>query len=544
MKRLPVDFSKTHSFPQLFLDYIERKDSLTPFYKYTPDISSFKKVIEDKSKESIDRKTLVEVLREQNLKSPNANPLQSEFIESILSEKTFTVTTGHQLCVFTGPLYSIYKILTTIKLARELKKTYTDCNFVPVFWMVTEDHDFEEINHIHLPGRKITWNPAGQQSLAGKVAAGRILCEGLDALIDEVKGVIGESEHSAYLIDLFKTAYNSRNTMADATRIIMNELFGKYGLVILDASNNRLKNIFKDVMKEELLQSSSYRQVSATISQLESAYYKAQVNPREINLFYLDEGRRSRIVKETGSYIVLDSVKKFSEAEILAELETNPDHFSPNVVLRPLYQEKILPNVTYIGGPGEISYWLEYKAMFGYFKVNYPLLGLRNCAMWLDEGASSRMEKLSLNTEEIFLETESLINVYFDKKFDHSFNLEEEAKQIESIFSSLALKANEVDVTLKSSVDAEKQKHLNGLKNIEDKIIRAQKRKHETAINQVRKLKEKLFPEGSLQERYENFIPYYLMYGQRYFDILLENFEALPKEFLILAEKQRVTAQS
>jgi bacillithiol synthase len=537
MKRVPVDFSKTNSFPQIFLDYIGHKDSLTPFYKYTPDISSFKKVIEDKSKDVINRPVLVEVLKEQHA-GLQSNPKQTENINSLLSDKTFTVTTGHQLSIFTGPLYSIYKILSVIKLARELKKNYPDNSFVPVFWMVTEDHDFEEINHINIFGKKIVWNPAGQQALTGKVPAGGLKCEEMEGLIDEVKGMIGESENSAYLINLFRAAYSEQNTLAEATRIIMNALFGKYGLVVLDASDKRLKNVFKDIMKEELQQSSSCKNVVDTITKFELLGYKAQVNPREINLFYLGEGKRNRIVKEEGGYAVLDAAKKFTEAEIFSELESHPERFSPNVVLRPLYQEKILPNLAYVGGPGETSYWLEYRRMFEYFKVNYPVLAIRNCAMWLDQGASSRMDKLSVSAEEIFLETESLVKVFFDKKFDHAFSLDDEAKQIENVFATLVDKAAAVDVTLKSSVEAEKQKQLSGLKHIEDKMIRAQKKKHETAISQVRKLKEKLFPEGSLQERYENFIPYYAKHGEKYFDMLLDNFDALPQKFLVLSEEE------
>jgi len=536
MKRLPVDFSKTSSFPKIFLDYIDRKDTLSRFYKYTPDISSFKKVIEDKSKEAINRQILVEVLREQNKNLGAPNEIQLAAIDSLLSDKTFTVTTGHQLCIFTGPLYSIYKILSTIKLAQELKKQYPDCNFVPVFWMVTEDHDFEEINHINIFGKKIAWNPSGEQeALAGKVAVGALKCDGLDALIEEVKGVLGESENAVYLLNLFRSVYFQGASLADATRVIMHKLLGKYGLVILDASDKRLKKLYTDVMKEDVLKSSSCNYVNKTIEQF-GADYKAQVHPREINLFYLDKGARNRIVKEGEGYIVLNSDKKFTEAQLLSEIDSAPENFSPNVVLRPLYQERILPNVAYVGGPGEISYWLEYKAMFEHFRVNYPVLVLRNCAMWLDEGSVAKIEKLGIKPEDVFAETESLIKLFLERNFDHAFSLEEETKQIVSMFSSIGERVGEVDVTLKGTVEAEKQKQLNALKALEDKITRAQKKKHEISVNQVRKLKEKLFPENTLQERYENFMPYYLKYGEKYFDLLLENFDALPAKFLVLAE--------
>ncbi len=540
MKQLPVDFSKTNSFSPIFLDYISGKDSLIPFFKYTPDIVSFKKVIEDKSKEATNRKVLVEVLKEQNSKLQTSNNKFFETIDSLSSEKTFTVTTGHQLCIFTGPLFSIYKILTTIKLTQELKKNYPDYNFVPVFWMVTEDHDFEEIRQANIFGKKIVWNPVGSQhSLAGKVTVGKLSCEGLNTLADELKGLIGESENANYLLNLFRNAYNEKSNLADATRIIMHELFAKYGLVILDASDKRLKMVFADVMREELLQGSSFKYVNESIAQFAS-HYKAQVNPREINLFYLNnEGERNRIAKEQdGNYIVLNSTRKFSEAEIIAELEKYPERFSPNVVLRPLYQEKILPNLAYVGGPGEVSYWLEYKKMFEYFKVNYPMLVLRNAVMWLDESSVSKMEKLSLNAEELFLETELLIKTFLEKNFANTSDLTGEAAQIEKLFSSLAEKVNAIEVTLKSTVEVEKQKQLNGLKALEDKIIRAQKKKHEIAVNQLRKLKEKLFPEGMPQERFENFIPYYIKYGDKYFDMLLDNFDAVPKKFLVLSENK------
>lgn len=508
LKKANIPLSQTRQFSKLMIDYINGDKALRKFYQYEPKIDSFKQAIEDKSKEKVNRKLLVEVLKKQyaDCLLPTAN------CESLLHENTFTVCTGHQLCLFTGPLYFIYKIITTINLAEKLKQQYPSYNFVPVYWMATEDHDFEEISSIHLFGKTIKWN---NEKAKGPV--GKLNTDSLSSVIDELKQILGESGQATELINLFKDAYLKHNNLADATRCLVHELFSNYGLVILDGNDARLKAEFTEIIKDDIQNNTNYKIVTETASQLKKAGYDVRVNPREINVFKLTNNDRIRIDKATPEV-----------------LDLKPEEYSPNVVLRPLYQQKILPNLAYVGGPGELAYWLEYKNMFDHHKINFPVLIPRNFVMLTDEKSDQQIQKLGLGITAIFKDTEVLIKEYVSKHADAELSLKKEEEKLSAVFAEISAKAITVDPTLKASVEAELQKAVNALKNIETKLLRAEKQKQETGINQIKKLKDKFFPEGMLQERFDNIAPYYLKSGKQLINDLKIELEPFTFEMIIL----------
>ncbi len=370
LKTEKIPLSQTEHFSKLFLKYVSSDNSVKGFYEFEPTVEGFKKAIDKRSNENINRKLLVDVLKKQYDKV--AIDSASLNIESLLENKTYTVCTGHQLCLFTGPLYFIYKIISTINLSETLKKQYPEYNFVPVYWMATEDHDFEEIKNIHLFGKNISWN----KEATG--AVGRLHTDSLASTIDELKIMVGESENSKELIQLFTDAYLRHTNLADATRYLVHQLFGKHKLIIVDGDDPQLKAELSAIIKDDILNGTNYKQISKTISELETKGFKAQVKPREINCFFMRGNSRERIEYEeaSGLYKVLNTSFTFTKEELISELNNNPEQFSPNVVLRPLYQQKILPNLAYVGGPGEIAYWLEYRSMFDFHKINFPVNGL------------------------------------------------------------------------------------------------------------------------------------------------------------------------
>lgn len=537
LKKSTITLDKTGQFSKLFLDYINGDEGLREFYTYEPKIEAFKQVIDDKSKENTNRTLLVHVLKEQYEKVTNSE-LQKSTINLLLKKNTFTVCTGHQLCLFTGPLYFIYKIISTINLAENLKKNYPEYNFIPVYWMAGEDHDFEEIRGINLFGKKILWD-----NVNAKGAVGNLNTASLSSVINELKEIIGDSQNSAELIQLFNDAYLQHSNLADATRYLVHQLFAEYGLIIVDGNDSRLKAEFSEIVKDDLFNNTNFKLVNQTISEFDKKGIKAQVNPREINFFYMIEEIRERIehsynpALEEGRrdvFNVLNTPITFSKTELLDELKKHPERFSPNVVLRPVYQQKILPNVAYIGGPGEIAYWLEYKRMFDHHKINFPVLIPRNFALLIDAKTNHLLEKFEFKPADLFKDLDLLIKEFINKNAGENLSLKEQEKKISDVFADISAKATAVDITLKGTVEAELQKVLNSLKNIESKFIRSEKQKQETSINQIKKLKEKLFPEGSLQERYENMSPYYLKSGKQFIADLKESFEPFKFEMLIL----------
>lgn len=501
-----ISINETLLFGKLFCDYINKHENLNSFYDYYFDEQSISNYLQKNNFENIDRKILVEVLQNQAEKVLNTSSLSKENIQLLKNNNCYTVTTGHQLCLFTGPLYFIYKIISTINHCETLKTKFPDKNFVPVYWMASEDNDFEEINHANVYGKKIVWN-ATQTGCVGDFNT-----EGLQNTIEELKNVIGDNEHATNLIELFTKAYCNHKNLSEATRYLVNELFGKYGLVILDGNDALLKNLFKTEFIKDSFENLSYKSVNKSAEKLKEKGYDIQVNPREINIFYKEKNTRERIEKKNNEFVVINTEIKFSEKEFLQLIETNTEKLSPNVVLRPLYQQKILPNIAYVGGPGELAYWLEYKLMFEAYNINFPILIPRDFVLLIDNGVQNKLQKLQLEISDIFKDGDELVKKII-KTQHNDINLEYAKNQINDLYNSILQTVSAIDKTIVGTTEAEKQKSINGLANIEQKINRALKQKSENDVNQIWSIKEKLFPKQIPQERYDNFSMYYTKYG-------------------------------
>ena len=525
-----IDFRDTNYFSDFICDYLDRRSELNQFYNRFPNFENFKPQIEDKhmSYQANSRNSVVNVLNQQyqNIKLSRAT---KKNIESLKSKKTFSITTGHQLNLFTGPLYFLYKIISTINLTKQLKAEYPDYNFVPVFWMASEDHDFEEINYFNFKGKKIRWN----SNQTG--AVGRFNTEGLDAVYEVISSQFGAGQHAEQLKTWFKKAYLEHDNLADATRYIGNELFGEYGLIVLDADHHELKRLFIPQMKKELLEKTAFKNVTEINKKLEALDLRIQVNPREINLFYIKEGIRERIVEVDGDYSVLETDISWSEEELLNHLEDYPERFSPNVIMRPLYQEVILPNLCYIGGAGEMIYWLQLKRSFEAQAVTFPILLLRNSALIKTQKQAKKLKKLDITNTDLFLKRSSFINKRVRKISNIDIDFSAQVQHLVQQFEHLYELADQTDKSFIGAVKAQEVKQIKGLKHLEKRLLTAQKRKLADQIERATDLQEQLFPNQSLQERNLNFSELYLEFGDELIPKLIEELEPLKAEFTILS---------
>lgn len=521
-----ISYKQTNAFSSVVLDYIDRKEDLRPFYSYSTDFDGFKNAIENRNFLA-DRALLVKTLQKQ-YDSISTTTLVQDNIALLADERTFTITTGHQLNIFTGPLYFIYKIVTAINLAKDLKKQFPEYNFVPVYWMATEDHDFEEINHVKVEDKMLTWNTKASG------ATGRISPKDIKEVLQAYKGYLGISKNGTKLSKLIESAYINQENLADATREMVDGLFGEHGLVCVDADDHQLKSQFASFILRDITEQNSYKHIQHSNENLEAIGYKPQVNPREINFFYMIDGLRERITEEHGHFNVLNTATTFSKEELQKEIDQFPERFSPNVVMRPLYQEVILPNLAYIGGGAEVTYWLQLKANFDYYNVPYPVLMLRNSALIIDSRSEQKMQMLNISHETLFNSTEALKTNWIKANVDTYVSLENEDKTIRAIFDQIKLNAYNIDKTLSQSVDSAKTRTLKLLQNLDKKMLRAEKRKHVTSLEQIDNLKNKLFPSGVLQERVLNLAPMYVLYGDDFIDSLVESFDPLAHQFTIL----------
>ena len=519
MKLEHVTLEETECFSPIFLDYINQKESLKSFYDFFPKLENFQQAIGRKKMSAETRARLEEVLAEQY------GPLEtSEAVEynihSLAEEKTFTVTTGHQLNIFTGPLYFIYKIVSVINACKALKKAYPSYHFVPVYWMASEDHDFDEISYFHLFGKKYTWDK--QQD----GAVGRLKPHSLNSVIEELPEPV----------PVFEKAYLDNDSLANAVRDYVNELFGKYGLVVLDADHPKLKGSFTHVIEQELFDNPSNELVKKATDALQNEGYKDQAFSRKINLFYLDNGLRERIEHSGDHFKIVNTDLTFSESEMRQMVEDHPERFSPNVILRPLFQETILLNLAYVGGPSEIAYWLQLKGVFDHFEVPLPALMPRNFGLVINKANQKKVEKLGLSAKDLFKSAEDLKEAYLQQHGDSDFDLQTERKEINATFASIQKKAEEIDGSLVGFIGAEESKAQKSLENIAKRLKKSEENKNEIAMNQIDTIKEKLFPNGNLQERHDNFLNFYLNNPQ-FIDELIELFDAFDFRFHVLHMK-------
>jgi bacillithiol biosynthesis cysteine-adding enzyme BshC len=522
-----ISYQTSGYFSKLIQDYLDQKPELNFFYNHFPTLENFEKQIAEKQTnfDNANRIPLVETLKKQYQNIEISDAIQQN-IDLLAHQNTFTITTGHQLNLFSGPLYFLYKIISTINLTKELKSKYPTHNFVPVYWMATEDHDFEEINYFNFKGKKFRWN----KESTGPV--GRLSTEGLAEFFEIYAAEIGSSTNANVLKKLFEEAYLKHENLADATRFLANSLFANYGLVILDADDADLKRAFVPFIKEELEQQTSFKAVQETISKFGD--YTVQVNPREINLFYIEDDVRERIIFENDKYYVNNTKISFSKEEIFKLLKSNPEKFSPNVIMRPLYQEIILPNLCYIGGGGEIAYWLELKSFFDAVGITFPMLLVRNSVLLNTEKQAKKADKLGLSWANLFTKPANLVNAITHKLSAFPIDLTPQKETLEKQFEYLYELAQQTDKSFSGAVKAQEVKQKKGLENLEKRLLKAQKRKLDSELQRVIDLQFELFPNQSLQERQTNFSEFYLEKGEQLIPLLIQKLKPLETNFNII----------
>jgi bacillithiol biosynthesis cysteine-adding enzyme BshC len=521
-----IDYADTGYFSHLITSYLHEDPRLKPFYRYSPAHPDFQGAIAARAAFPTDRKLLVDELNHAYQDMELHDKVQQN-LRLLEKENTFTICTAHQPNLFTGYLYFVYKVLQAVKLAAYLGEKYPEKNFVPVYYMGSEDNDLDELGTVHLDGATYRWE-TGQ-----KGAVGRMNTSGMEALIDQVTRPLGVGPFAQEITLLLKEAYLQHPDIQTATLYLVNALFGRYGLLVVIADTPGFKRAIAPLMWQELTEQSSFSIVKETITEL-SAHYPPQATPREINLFYLTEQSRERIVMENDHWRVLNTDKIFDREQLKQELGEHPERFSPNVILRGLLQETILPDIAFIGGGGELAYWLELTDLFSHHAIPFPVLMLRNSFLWVDARSMQRLGKTGLSPRDLFTDTETLISDYVKKHTRHDLVLKTAYEQIEKLYTGLEGKAGEIDVTLKASVGAERKKSLCYIGKLEHKFLRAEKKRFAWQSDLIRGIKDKLFPHHSLQERVENVLPFYAAYGPDFIDTVYEHLDPLNKKFTIL----------
>lgn len=499
METSTISLKESNYFSSLMLDYINQKDELKPFYNRFPKLESYIEQSYEKLKSYKSREILVQQLNMQ-LSGLHLSAKQVENLKVLSQENTVTITTGHQLNLFTGPIFFFYKILQIIKQCEELNHSQSEIKFVPIFWMATEDHDFEEINHFKFQDRVFHWDKQN----GGPV--GELSTDGLQDVFKSYLSLFPNGKKKDQLKSLIEKSYCNAENLADATRKLVHELFSDYGLLFIDGNDTELKKLMIPNFEKELIQQKSFEKVLQSSEKLKKLNYSIQVNPREINLFYIAHPlSRERIVFENDRYSVLNTSLTFTKEEIIQELHQFPEKFSPNVILRPLYQETILPNVAYIGGGGELAYWLELKEMFEDFDTTFPLLVLRNSLLIRTKKQLKKQLALNLNDKDLFTKSRNFVKEKVEQESELIQQLPHLKNDLIELFKKMEEIAQKTDQSFGNMVQAQKSKQLNGFEKLEKRLIKAEIKTQKDYLDRIENLLFELTQDKSLQERVRHF---------------------------------------
>ena len=481
---------------------LQSDKALLPFHNGLVSTSEVQQIAQNRvvSFPKENRKILVDVIQNQYKHLAQKDKFTTN-LNLLKKPNTVTITTGHQLNIFTGPLFFWYKILDVINTAERLQKADSSHHYVPVFWMASEDHDFEEINHFFLGEQKVRWDTQS----GGPV--GRMRTENLHELYSQLEPYWSKNPHGKELLKLFADCYLQEDNLANATLKLVHQLFGKYGLIVVDGDDHALKSLFSPIITKELWEQSIHKSVVKTDTALSKAIpnYKPQVNPREINLFYLLDDKRTRIVKKGKNYTTAEEEYNWDISALEAEIHNHPERFSPNALMRPLYQECVLPNIAYVGGGGELSYWLQLKAAFEVFEVPYPLLQLRSSLLLMSEKQVKKCTKLKLPLQDLFLPKASFINKRVRQISDIDIDFSTQRNELLRQFEDLKALAKQTDASFLGAVNAQEKKQLKGLDKLEKRLLKAQRIKLQDEIIRVTDIRNALFPNDKLQERIAHF---------------------------------------
>jgi len=522
-----IPFSSTHVFSTLINDYLEGKGKAIDFVQYAPNVDGYKAAIEGRKKYPINRNLLFDILTKQYSNLPQEKVVNDQII-LLKKDTTFVVTTAHQPNLFTGPLYFFYKIIHAIQLAASLKATFPEYDFVPVYYMGSEDADLDEVGAFNLDHKKCQW-VTKQTGAIGRMQVD----DALLLLLKQLESYWSILPQGQKALEILKEAYQKGKTISEATLSFVHAFFGAKGLLVLQPDDAALKAAFVPVMEKELLTGFSHQAIQPTIAALSKDYH-VQSEGRSINLFYLKDSIRGRIEKQGEQFIVVDSDIQFTEKEIIAQLHQYPERFSPNVILRGVYQETILPGVVFVGGGGELAYWMELKNVFQAVGVHYPLLQLRNSFLLMSHKQSEQWDSMQFEEKDLFAPILDLEIAYVKKHTETKLDLQDQINHLTNLYTTIKNEVVKVDATLGTHAENLAQQANAKLLTLEKKMVRAERRKQTVAIQRIHRIKKELFPQDNLQEREEHFSKWVGQYGLSWIDTIMEDSKGLESKFRII----------
>ncbi|MFA5804466.1 MAG: bacillithiol biosynthesis cysteine-adding enzyme BshC [Melioribacteraceae bacterium] len=521
-----INFSDIPAHQNLFLDYLDEFENVERFYgKNFRATDQYLPFFQQLSKKNRPNRLMISEILKAQYQNQKVSKHTEQNIQALASEKTIAVLTGQQLGILGGPLYTIYKCITAIKLCNHLKENYDGFNFVPVFWLEGDDHDYDEVRNFSILNNEnqilnLKYDDGQLDEVNRGSIGGLKFSQNIENVINELTGSLRETEFKAPLLDLIKSFYQPDRTFLEAFRELMIRLFDEYGLLVFNPLDTAVRKLLTPVFSKEITEFGDHTgYIVERSAELEEVYH-AQVKVKPINLFYIEEKERLSIEPtDTGEYRLKGKRKKFTKDELLAQLDTSPEKFSPNVLLRPICQDYIFPTAFYVGGPGEISYFAQVSPLYKIYNIDEPFIYPRSSATIAEKGVQTILEKNNLTYTDIFSDEEELIQKILAASSD--INLESlflnSQEEINSSINHIADKLISIDKTLGDLTFKSKQRIEETINFLKTKAVESEKRKYESTIRQISKVRNVLYPNNNLQERELNWIYFANKYGMDIF---------------------------
>jgi len=512
-------------FDQLYAADQQLFSSLLP---YPATMEGIAASIEGRKNKDVNRELLVEIMTNQY--KTNGIDGRDELIKSLSDKNTFTIVTAHQPYLFGGPLYFILKILSAVKLAEQCKTAFPDYNFVPVFYIGGEDHDIDESNNVTVFNKKVVWNT----DQTGPV--GRMTTQDITASLEEIITILGNSENALKLAEDLRACYAVGNDINDAITCFIHHVLADFQLLVLNADDLKAKQSFKYIIRDEVLNGVAEALVTSQQEELKKMGLKPQAFVRPINFFYLSDEGRNRIINKDGNFIINNTEIKFTVSEMERELDDHPERFSPNVIIRPIYEEFLLPSVAFVGGGGELAYWIDRKPLFEYFDVHMPVLVRRDSMMIVDKGSMKKLGKLQLKIQDLFKDAHDLKTYFLNMHAESAISFNEENQELAELIKKMQEKVASIDPTLSGFVGSETSSFFKTIEHIEARVKKSLSSKHDIELQQLHTLQQKFFPANSLQERNESFMSFYIKMGNSLFEKIYNASNPLDISFKVIEE--------
>lgn len=515
-----MSIAVSHKDIDILSDFVKSfifNESDTDFLPIKNDFSHLAQHIEHREDFSQhQRNVLVDVLEQQYCFLSNDDKQKSlvwHNIQLLKNSSTYTLTTGQQIHIFLGPMYVPHKILSAVANCKKLKEQHPNMDFVPIFWMATEDHDFEEIRSVKLWNKNFVWDEASGGAI------GNLSCQHIIPIIEEIKTSFNLGEFERSCLNVFEQFYSESATLAEATTKIVNYFFGQYGVIALDANNKRLKEFFKPFIVKEIKESFAYQAVKTFSEKIKLHGFDTQIGARDTSLFLFDNNKRERIDRiENDKFKLVPSGKIYSQNDLLELAETNPQLFSPNVALRPLYEEVILPNIAYFGGAGELAYWFQLVDVFAKADIPFPILMLRKMAVYFNSKSMSAWNELGFTEEDLLQSVQKFTSILNEKITGQSQYAELEA-DLDVLIQRSCDVSFAIDPQSVKSLKALAKMWKKDLKSHFDSLSQKIIERNNQKISKAWKLKNMIFPENDLQERNLSFLEFLFKFGKQHVDL-------------------------